>query len=118
MNFYLLAASAWGVRKGIYAEKKLTGMLVHFEETLETGYNKFLILSKTNQEDKKYIHEGYKLYKKGVDRYREYIPTFDPLLLLEGLMYIEEGRREFLKCSKDVSTIFDKKILATLSEAL
>ena len=108
MNFYLLAASAWGVRKGHYARHRFTVMVHHFKECLEHSYRNILCSTEISRKKKKSVYSAYKLYRHGIELFQGYEDNC--LMLLEGLMYIDKGREKFLKSGKYIFKELDKKL--------
>ncbi len=108
MNFYLLATSAWGVRKGNYARKRFTAMVNHFETCFYRSYKNILRSDKISRKRKKSVYSAYKLYRHGIELFQGYEDNC--LMLLEGLMYIDKGREKFLKRGKHIFKVLDKKI--------
>jgi len=108
MNFYLLATSAWGVRKGNYARKRFTAMVNHFETCFYRSYKNILWSDKISRKRKKSVYSAYKLYRHGIELFQGYEDNC--LMLLEGLMYIDKGREKFLKRGKHIFKVLDKKI--------
>jgi len=115
-SFYLLAASAWAVRKGSYSRRRFKGMLNNLQGKLEEGYNKIISGHGLTEENRDILMKGYGLYRKGLDKIEEYITEENSLLLMEGLSLIEEAREEL--SGKIFSPVFNKYVLFTLKEAL
>ncbi len=115
-SFYLLAASAWAVRKGSYSRRRFKGMVNNLREKLEEGYNKIIAEQSLTEENKDILLKGYGLYRKGIDKIEEYITEENSILLLEGLSLIEEAIEEL--SGKIFSPVFNKYVLFTLKEAL
>ena len=111
MNFYLLATSAWGVRKGHYSRKRFTAMVNHFETCLERSCNNIFCSNQISRKRKKSIYNACKLYRKGLKIFRDYEERGNSILLLEGLVHIDKGKEKFLKAGKKICRHLNKKII-------
>ena len=112
MNHYLLAASAWGVRKGVYSRKRFDGMVNTFGNSLEECYKK------VPEEKRTAFHRGYEVYKKGLEKFHEYSKKGDPMLLMKGLGLIAEGREAFLTPGASLCEYLNQRLLMTFKEVL